>query len=286
MLGIEPGRSIPAFRAGLLSVYRWLVPSWIVLLAIWAAWRSAFPQPFQHSTMRWLAPLSTVQILVRFAGLESGSQGLNVGWILMWYILSTAQNTLLVSLTQRRFTKRVSSSHRCYIALGPLLAVLVLQSTASVTDFVAGPSSRGPSYVNILFGSLAVAYLVACCIQLLRHTWPPTSEWPYQTSLKSVNVAFAASLLIIAILFGSVTAVNLWAATMSLPPAEFAHRFLSSRYWLIDAPKEWIFLLWTFCLAPYSEWVDTHELEEEQQHYTTDVEEMQYLQESVVTRDP
>lgn len=281
MLAIEPGAPVAAFRAGLLAVYRLLAPSWVLLAVVWMI---SLTLPRRRGMVCWLVPLSALQVLTRWAALEAGSQGLNVAWGFLWYLLASGQYLVVVLHTWASVAMgQASNHHRTCSEIGIALALLVFQCAASWADFTTRADSRGPSYINILYGPFLGLFLTVSAMRLLRRP-SDESKTARQALPRKAELGLCAALVIIALLFVFVAMANLWVILKTLTPEKFATRFWQVRSWLFDAPRDYIFLLWTVCLVVYGWYGEAYELRLRQQNATS-AEEMQCLRDSVEDTD-
>ncbi|KAI1119426.1 hypothetical protein F5Y14DRAFT_395253 [Nemania sp. NC0429] len=91
-------------------------------------------------------------------------------------------------------------------------------------------------------------------------------------------MALSVGLIGLSALFLGLTAVDIWAAARPYPQIEFAARFWKRRFWMLDAPREWLFLAWLSFLALHSLYcaiAARHELSSRE--YDNTVEERKWL---------
>lgn len=266
MLAVEPGRSIPAFRAGLLSVYRILAPTWIVFAAVSVAWYWEIPNPqvlnsrASDTVMRWLVPFSAVQIAVRWIGLGNGG-GYQTGWTIAWYVLNSVQDAAVILYTHYVTTDgrtTVYSREASYVAA---VLLLIITAAANAVDYGADATARSPAYINIICGLITALYLGICTLWLRRAPLPtPADSDMLRLShlatgdAKREIIALSSLFVGLSALFLGFAASNVWAVatSASASPLEFAGRFWNMRYWMFDAPREWLFLAWLSLLALHS----------------------------------
>lgn len=249
MLAVESGRSIPAFRAGLLSVYRVLAPAWIVLSAVWAAWywdlpRHQLPNGRSSDTIiRLLVPFSAVQIAVRWIGLGSGS-GYQSGWTIIWYVFDAAQNAAVILHTHHVRTTAYRYSH--LVSYAAVVLLLIITVAASIVDYGAVATTRSLAHINAIYGLVLALYLGICTLWLRR------APLPAPAGSKRETMALSAVFIGLFALFLGLAAVGAWAVTARESQLEFAGRFWKQRFWMLDAPREWLFLVWLSLLALHS----------------------------------
>lgn len=264
MLAVEPRRSIPAFRAGLLSVYRVLAPAWIVLAAVWVAWYWELPHyqllnsRSSDTIMRWLVPFSAVQIAVRWIGLGN-SGGYQTGWTIVWYILDGVQNAAVILQAHRGTTDERTTAYSRWSSYVAAVLLFIITAAASIVDYGADAASRSPAYINSVCGLIIALYLGACTLWLRRASLsvPASSEMlrlpqPATRGAKCETMALSAGYIGLSVLFLGCAAVNAWALTASGSQLEFAGRFWKLRFWMFDAPREWLFLAWLSFLVLHS----------------------------------
>ncbi|KAI8627967.1 hypothetical protein F5Y19DRAFT_486547 [Xylariaceae sp. FL1651] len=276
MLAIDPGSPVAAFRAGSRAVYRLVAPLWLLLASVWTM-RLMLTR--RGGIVCWLVPLSALQVLIRSTALETGDQGLNAVWGLLWYFLASGQY-LVISLHTWGSVATAQASNRqlCYPQIGIALAMSVFQCAASWTDFNARADSRGPSYINVLYGSFLFLFLAMSAIQLLLRPFKNT-KIDCQGLLRVAELGLCGALVIVALLFLLIAVASLWILLKRQTPQEFASSFWQVRSWLIDSPRDYIFMLWTCCLVVYNEYKDTYQLRSSETHYTG-LEEMELFRDT------
>ncbi|KAH8888128.1 hypothetical protein GQ53DRAFT_808685 [Thozetella sp. PMI_491] len=266
MVAIEPGREVPAFKAGVLGSYRYLAPAWMAMALAWEARQLETHQVFQHGILGWLVPLSGVQVGLRWAGLETGGRPASVALTLLWSALETIQDVAIIIQTHRMATVGQSPERGPLFTYCSIIIFLVLQIAASWAAFFADAASRGPSQANVLLGFALVIYIAVCTVRVLRRPMLVGALGVARSNRG--RQLFAGALVGISLLFGIIAVANMWVLAKPLKAPEFAQYFWQMRYWLIDTPTEATFLLWLFFLAVFS-----GRLEQQQGKMTLEEEE-------------
>ncbi|KAI0468032.1 hypothetical protein F4859DRAFT_524892 [Xylaria cf. heliscus] len=298
MLAEERGRSVPAFRAGLLPVYYILTPVWLVSAAVWMAWywellQSLHQERLKHhsydSTMRWLVPFSAVQVATRLIGLRSNTGYQNI-FTMTWYILNLAQNMVVIWHTHRIATDGRATTYSLFVSYAAAVSLLIVTAAASFVDYHADATSQSPAYINSVCGLTLALYLGICTLWLRRpfvqvqvvSDLPSRSEPTAKKDAREIT-ALSTGFLGIAALFLVLAVVDVWAKVSGGSLLEFAHRFWRQRFWILDAPREFIFLLWLTILALHSLYCVNFGRNKQpinEDHYKTE-EEREWLRDSV-----
>ncbi|KAI1296028.1 hypothetical protein F5Y03DRAFT_371139 [Xylaria venustula] len=299
MLAVERGRSVPAFRAGLVSFYSILTPVWIVLAVVWSAWYYELPQYLRrrellnnHSydtTMRWLVPLSAVQVAARSIGLAS-HDGYQNTYTLIFYLCNLVQNLVIIRHTHRIATDGRASTYSLWVSYAAAVSLVIVTAVASFVDYYADATSRCPVYINSTSGLTLALYLGICTLWLGRSPTPihPISELPPLSDpatrkSRRETVVLSAGFVCLAAMFIILAVVDVWARIAGGSHFEFAHRFWKQRFWMLDAPRDLIFLLWLTLLAFHSLYralVARSKSPTDKSHHET-VEEREWLRNSV-----
>ncbi|KAI0969598.1 hypothetical protein F4678DRAFT_481174, partial [Xylaria arbuscula] len=100
-----------------------------------------------------------------------------------------------------------------------------------------------------------------------------------QGRLRVAELGLCGALVIVALLFLLIVVASLWSLLKRQTPQEFASSFSQVRSWLIDSPRDYIFMLWTFCLVFYDVYKDTYQLRSSETR-STGSEEMQLFRDT------
>lgn len=237
----------PAFRAGLLAVYRYLGLFWIAFATAWMF--SVFET---SAEVCWLVPFSIVQVALRWCALELGQQaGLAIGVKVLSNIVEASLDCVVLRHTHQLATTgyRKTTNLGCtYI----FLAIFVIIFAAlKVVDFHSTAASQAPAYFNLVLSITLTGYLTWCISKLLRTRYMTVDQNIYSQSPRHLSTTFSYALGFILLLVVAVVVVNAWCLLASRQPLEFGHAFWKTRFWIIDAPYEFIILFWILFVASY-----------------------------------
>ncbi|RAK97885.1 uncharacterized protein BO80DRAFT_447878 [Aspergillus ibericus CBS 121593] len=241
---IEPNTTLPAFRVGLQTVYRYLGPAWITFTVLWTLLRTVEAR----SAVCWLLPLSVVQVAFRWAGLGLGERAPTI-LIISWHVIEILQNSIVLVHSHDSLNRQ--RSRRSWFVGIFLILYLVLSTAMAVADYTATVESPIPAYCNIVLGILLTMYIAVHIFWLWRESRSASREKLWAVSYNEFPVRFAVILAICGILSLTTAILNACYVGKRLTPLEFAHACWQIRYLTIDGPFEFIFLFWTLTLALY-----------------------------------
>ena len=237
MQASEPASKTPAFKRGLLQLYRYMTPSIVVLSSLWAFWQVHNSNITDFALCSWIVPICALKALIRWTELEQGANDTTKIVTGMCVLLQMATVALNATLTSQLGAAHGNGWPSWLIKT----TALVLASSSAVrvsVEAVATCMSLGPVYMNLLMSSFLGTYFFGFGITQLR----ARRESEYSMRGK---MALGIGTLCLGLGIAAIGAANLWILAKRLNPADFGKRFWSRRVWLIDGPFDVVIPIWT-----------------------------------------
>lgn len=238
---IEPKSTLPAFRVGLQAVYSYLAPAWITFSILWS-----FLTFENRSAFCWLLPLSIVQVAVRWVGLGLGERAPTT-LIIMWYLVEALQNSVVL-VHSHDYLSCQRSSRSWFVGVF-LILYLALSAAMAMADFTATGESRTTAYCNILLGTLLAMYIAVNIVWLSRNHHEVERKNTLSVPHNENTVRFAINVGTFGVLSLGIAILNACYVGQHPSPLEFGYALWQIRYFTVDGPFEFVFLLWTLSLA-------------------------------------
>ncbi|KXX81067.1 Membrane protein PTM1 [Madurella mycetomatis] len=252
MAAVDLGTHLPAFRNGLLGVYRLLAPIWMLLslaLAFFSA--ESFPPSVGHPAP-WILLSSAGHVGARWGWLELGDTTWGAVLRATWYLLAVTQDSSVI-FSIHMMAARQSARYRRLIPAF-LAGFIALYAVAAWADVRSTVDSRLPSYLDVVLG----VYLVACfgiASYRLRQDVVTFSGRGRGPSTLARAVLYAA-LAAVSFLSGCIALFNGWALFKGGGGAGFGSIWWTQRIWLMDMPFEPLFLLLVVIVVAFLHYTD------------------------------
>jgi hypothetical protein len=257
MTAVDPGTHVPAFRNGLLGLYRVLAPVWMLLCLAWAlfsAESTSIAFSLDHP-VPWILLSSAGHVAARWAWLEAGDETWGVALRVSWYVLAMAQDSIVI-FSVHMMAARGSARYRTRVVPTLLVGFVILYTVAAWADVRSTAESRLPSHLVVLLGVYLGSSFCLAVFRLCQHMTSSRQD-------RKPAVALCAALAVASLLFGCITLFNGWALVRGGKGSQFGSIWWRRRFLFMDMPFELLFLLLAAVVVVHLHYADGPRVETE-----------------------